>query len=114
MDKGLPASKLVLGIPFYGRSFTLEHTNETGLGAPIVGPGEEGYYTQLPGILSYFEICDLVENNEWRVHRDEFGFPYATKDDQWVGYDDEETIKQKVVGCLFSDCDVIDSFGYSG
>lgn len=55
-------------------------------------------YTQHPGLLAYFEICDLVLSGGWKQYTDKYGFPYIVKDDQWVGYDDEQSIQQKV--CL--------------
>lgn len=96
LNKGLPASKLVLGVPFFGRSFTLQFPNQTTIGAPIQGPGHEGFYTQLPGSLAYFEVCDLIASGNWEKFRDDYGFPYIVNGDQWVGYDDAESIHQKV------------------
>lgn len=97
LKKGLPRSKLVVGLPFFGRSFTLQFANETGLGAAIKGPGREGFYTQTPGLLAYFEICDLVLNEGWYRSEDSSGSPYVVNGDQWVGYDDEESLQKKVI-----------------
>lgn len=96
MKKGLPKSKLVLGIPFFGRSFTLQYYNETGIGSPIKGPGKEGYYTQNPGQLAYFEICEMELNEGWYRYEDASGSPYLVNGDQWVGYDDAQSIRRKV------------------
>ncbi|EFA10488.1 chitinase 10 isoform X1 [Tribolium castaneum] len=94
--KGFPKSKIVLGVPFFGRSFTLQFTNETQVGAPIKGPGREGFYTQNPGFLAYFEICDMLLNEGWHKGMDESGSPYMVYGDQWVGYDDSESVEKKV------------------
>lgn len=96
VEKGLDKSKLVVGIPFFGRSFTLQYVNETDIGAPIKGPGREGFYTQQPGLLSYFEICDLVLNEGWHRDEDYSGSPYIVNGDQWIGYDDMSSIARKV------------------
>lgn len=96
LNKGMPASKLVMGIPFFGRSFTLKFSNQTTIGAPVEGPGREGFYTQHPGLLAYFEICDLMSSGSWEKFRDDYGFPYIVRDDQWIGYDDTESIHQKI------------------
>lgn len=96
LKKGLDKSKLVVGIPFFGRSFTLQYVNETDIGAPIKGPGREGFYTQQPGLLSYFEICDLVLNEGWHRDEDYSGSPYIVNGDQWIGYDDMSSIARKV------------------
>ncbi|CAG9760168.1 unnamed protein product [Ceutorhynchus assimilis] len=94
---GLSSKKIILGIPFFGRSFTLEFANNTEISAPIKGPGRPGFYTQTPGFLAYFEICDMVVNEGWSRSEDQDGSPYIVNGDQWIGYDDEESIKRKVL-----------------
>ncbi|KAG5889208.1 hypothetical protein JTB14_033286 [Gonioctena quinquepunctata] len=96
LRQGLPRSKIVLGIPFFGRSFTLQYSNETDIGAAIKGPGREGFYTQTPGLLAYFEICDMILNEGWFRSHDASGSPIIINGGQWVGYDDAESIKRKV------------------
>lgn len=97
IEKGVPPSKLIFGIPFFGRSFTLLSANDTEIGAPIKDLGREGAYTRHPGLLAYFEICDLMRSGRWEQYRDESGFPYIVNGDQWVGYDDIDSIRQKVL-----------------
>lgn len=43
-------------------------------------------------------LCYIVSNENWQVSRDKkSGFdPYAYNGNQWVGYDDEISIKLKV------------------
>ena len=48
--------------------------------------------------MSYYEICDKVKNQGWRVVRDpekRMG-PYAYKNNEWVSFDDIDTIAQKI------------------
>jgi hypothetical protein len=59
---GAPRHKLLVGIPFYGQSFTLGSRTNTEPGAPSNGPGEPGKYTNQPGMLAYYEICDEGES----------------------------------------------------
>lgn len=66
------------------------------IGAPIIGPGNEGYYTQTKGFLAYFEICDLMMHEGWTLHTDNSGAPYIVKGDQWVAFDNIDSIKKKV------------------
>lgn len=77
----------------YGRSFKLQDPNNNGLGAPANGKATPGNYTRESGFLSYYEICNkgltVVQDNPAKA-------PYGYKDDQWVGYDDEESLKLKV------------------
>ena len=58
---GAPRHKLLVGIPFYGQSFTLGSRTNTEPGAPSSGPGRPGKYTNQPGMLAYYEICDEGE-----------------------------------------------------
>lgn len=60
LNEGAPAGKLVLGVPLYGRSFTLT-TSKTAPPAPASGPGTAGPITQEAGFLSYLEICSKVQ-----------------------------------------------------
>ena len=51
-----PKEKLVVGIPTYGMSFTLEDRRSNGLNAKANGGGAKGKYTGESGILSYYEV----------------------------------------------------------
>ncbi|EZA47279.1 hypothetical protein DMN91_005935 [Ooceraea biroi] len=97
LNSGCPPEKLILGVPFYGRALTLANKGQNGLGAPITGPGTAGPYTREPGMLGYNEICVSLKQGGWTVVRnEEQRVPYAYKDNQWVGYDDETSISEKV------------------
>ncbi|XP_054432464.1 chitinase-3-like protein 1 [Pteronotus mesoamericanus] len=91
---GVPAGKLLMGIPAFGKSFTLA-SSETGVGAPSSGPGAPGRFTREEGMLAYYEVCDFLRGA--MVHRlPGQQVPYATKGNQWVGYDDQESVRTKV------------------
>ncbi|XP_011704054.1 PREDICTED: uncharacterized protein LOC105459591 isoform X2 [Wasmannia auropunctata] len=98
LEKGASADKVVLGIPTYGRSYTLFNQDATELGSPADGPGTEGEATREKGYLAYYEICEgIAESDEWEVvepNPKAMG-PYAFKGNQWVGYDDENVVKLK-------------------
>jgi chitinase len=53
----VPARKLLVGIPLYGRTYVLADPQNHGLGSSIVANGTGGPYTQEPGFLSYYEVC---------------------------------------------------------
>ncbi|XP_059164930.1 chitotriosidase-1-like [Physella acuta] len=93
---GAPKSKLVIGMPLYGRSFTLEKdTPFIGVGAPILGAGQPGPYTSEAGILAYYEVCVLRAGAD-QVYIESQNVPYLVKNDQWVGYEDQVSLRAKV------------------
>ncbi|XP_042535116.1 chitinase-3-like protein 2 isoform X2 [Dipodomys spectabilis] len=94
IHKGMPAEKVIMGIPTYGHSFTLASAN-TDLGARASGPGAAGPFTKSLGILAYYEICQFLQGAKITRLQDQ-QVPYAVKGNQWVGYDDVESMKTKV------------------
>ncbi|XP_030758282.1 chitinase-like protein Idgf4 isoform X2 [Sitophilus oryzae] len=62
LQGGIPANKLVLGIPTYGRAWKLDE--DSGLtGVPPLttdGAAEPGQYSNEAGLLSYPEICNKI------------------------------------------------------
>ncbi|KAJ8731127.1 hypothetical protein PYW07_004291 [Mythimna separata] len=118
IESGADPSKLVLGIPTYGRSYTLFNPDAVEIGSPADGPGEQGDATREKGYLAYYEICESLkpkqkkrqaseedseeysdeeEEEEWTVmhpNPDAMG-PVAYKGNQWVGYDDVDIVRKK-------------------
>uniref|UniRef100_G1QUJ7 Chitinase 3 like 2 n=2 Tax=Nomascus leucogenys TaxID=61853 RepID=G1QUJ7_NOMLE len=92
--KGMPSEKVVMGIPTYGHSFTLASA-ETTVGAPASGPGAAGPITEFSGFLAYYEICQFLKGAKITRLQDQ-QVPYAVKGNQWVGYDDVESMETKV------------------
>ncbi|XP_034799908.1 chitinase-3-like protein 1 isoform X3 [Pan paniscus] len=81
---GAPASKLVMGIPTFGRSFTLA-SSETGVGAPISGPGIPGRFTKEAGTLAYYEVQYLKDRQlagamVWALDLDDFQGSFCGQD----------------------------------
>ncbi|XP_072764970.1 chitinase-3-like protein 1 [Anoplolepis gracilipes] len=123
LESGCAKEKLILGVPFYGRSFTLADKNQNGLGAPTRGAGAAGPYTQEPGTLGYNEICEFLKQGDWTVVRySEHSCPYAFKGDQWVGYDDVISLTEKtnyinslnLGGAMLWSIETDDFFGHCG
>lgn len=88
-----------MGVPFYGRSFTLADPNNHGIGAPHIGRGLAGQYSVEPGIIGYNELCETFQNQqslwnqEWEPNQ---MVPFAYYGRQWVGYENEKSIALKV------------------
>jgi chitinase len=84
----IDSKKVVLGLGFYGRAFTLQDPSCSDPGCPFSGGAKKGKCTGESGILSNSEIQPTL------VKKD--AIKYLTWDsDQWVSYDDEETLKMK-------------------
>ncbi|KAF7268724.1 hypothetical protein GWI33_018078 [Rhynchophorus ferrugineus] len=95
LDKGLPSSKLVLGIPAYGRCFNLADANNHDIGAPTTKTTCGGPYTDEDGFLAFYEIQVLVTNGfcGGTVVSDDNAYSWC--DNEWITYDNEETIATK-------------------
>uniref|UniRef100_A0A8C2WU04 chitinase n=1 Tax=Cyclopterus lumpus TaxID=8103 RepID=A0A8C2WU04_CYCLU len=93
-DKGTPVEKLMLGFAAYGRTFRLTSSN-TGVGAPASGAASAGPFTREAGFWSYYEICTFLKGTtiQWI---DDQKVPYASKNNEWVGFDTRESYEIKV------------------
>ncbi|XP_041084746.1 acidic mammalian chitinase-like [Polyodon spathula] len=93
-DQGAPLKKLMMGFAAYGRTFRLSSA-QSGVGAPASGPALAGQYTREPGFWSYYEICNFLEGTSIQWITDQ-KVPYATKGNEWVGFDTVESFETKV------------------
>ena len=94
---GADKSKLILGIPFYGQSFTTSIAGSErsghGPGTPALEPGKPGQWTNQPGMLAYYEICQNVKSGGWSEGGDNYAYHPASH--QWVGYDSVAGVRAK-------------------
>lgn len=99
LDRGAPSNKLLLGLSATGFSYTLAR-GQAGVRAQLRegdGRGRPGPFSVTPGQLAYFEICYNVFRNGWaRVFNAGTSCPYAYKGQQWVSYDDADSVRAKV------------------
>lgn len=61
---GAPPHKLVLGLPTYGHTFTVDEQVEPGMGASAMEPGLEGRFTKQKGFLGYNEVRQTLTGEE--------------------------------------------------
>ena len=56
MEKGCPKSKLVIGMPTYGRGFKLADPSNHSMGAAAEGTPQAGPLTSEAGFIAYYEV----------------------------------------------------------
>ncbi|CAF2393629.1 unnamed protein product [Rotaria sp. Silwood2] len=108
VELGCPKEKLNIGLSAYGRAFSL--FGETGMsnGKPETkkkssigvkaSAAEAGKYTREAGVLAYYEICELIQNNPnnrvfW--HR-QMSVPYVSSKSLWIGFDNVRSVTLKM------------------
>lgn len=97
INQGAPRSKIIMGLPSYGRSFTLTNANQNGVNAFSSGPGIQGEYSGESGFLTFMEVCQRVNQRGWTsVWEGTQRVPYSFNGNQWVGYDNIEAISYKL------------------
>ncbi|KAL7134553.1 hypothetical protein ABFS83_11G034400 [Erythranthe nasuta] len=91
---GVPRSKLIMGLPLYGRTWQLKDPRSYGIGAPAVdvGPGADR-----TGVLNYADVVKFNKDNKAMVVRDfETVSVYSVAGNYWVGYDDTTSVTVKI------------------
>ncbi|KAG4071657.1 hypothetical protein HA402_011811 [Bradysia odoriphaga] len=96
LRSGAPKNKLILGMPLYGRTFSLRDSTKTAVGASHNGPGIAGVYTNEPGFMGYNEICEKKLSEHWsRIWEPQQQAPYLIFNKNWISYDDSESLTLK-------------------
>nr|KAG5713385.1 hypothetical protein BaRGS_024933 [Batillaria attramentaria] len=96
VEKGAPADKINVGMGLYGRSFTLASESNFDLGDPAPRAGQAGQFTREAGFIAYYEVCDLKNRGGQIEYSNEQKVPYIHLGTQWVGYDNPESLREKV------------------
>ncbi|RMZ96005.1 chitotriosidase-1 isoform X1 [Brachionus plicatilis] len=92
IQMGFAPEMINLGLPVYGRSFTLSNPDQNSVDSSVSGPGVAQTFTQEAGFLAYYEICS---KHGTRVRDLESKVPYMYYNNQWISYDDPESFKNK-------------------
>jgi len=95
LKAGVPASKLVLGLPTFGHSWVLADANKHGIGAPGAGPSPGAKCTQSDGYLAYWEVETLISEGATVVWDNLSQTPYLYKGKTWVSYDNPKSFAAK-------------------
>lgn len=91
-------AKVTLGLGFYGRSFTLTDPSCDTAGCAFSGGGLPGNCTANSGTLSFAEITEIIANSDAKItlNKDAAVKEVVWDTNQWVSYDDAETIGLKI------------------
>jgi len=88
-ELGMPKSKIVVGLPIYGHTFKLYfnfiHTVHSLAKSEGIGNGS----------INYPEACDFLKSGGIRTFDNESKVPYAYMGNDWISYEDEESITDK-------------------
>ncbi len=100
LQNGVPANKIVLGMPTYGHSFSgvANLSTNPGPGNQFTGAGAAGPSTGATGLLAYYEIADMTANKQLTFGADSntgTAYGYNTSTQEWVSFDTPDTIALK-------------------
>jgi chitinase len=89
--------KVVFGMGFYGRSFSLQNPSCSEPGCAYSSGGKAGICSNTVGVLLNSEIQDIVKTKHLtpKLYRTEAVKTITWDSTQWVSFDDEETFKIK-------------------
>jgi GH18 family chitinase len=92
----ISSEKVVLGTAFYGRAFAATSTDCLEPGCTFESAATMGSCSRENGILLNSEIMEILETRGVTPTLDKkAGVKIATWENQWVSYDDEETLELK-------------------
>ncbi|XP_035546708.1 class V chitinase-like [Juglans regia] len=92
IGRGLSASQLVLGLPFYGYAWTLKNPNYSAIGTPATGPAITD-----DGSMNYKDIKGYIQRYGATVmYNATYVVQYCIVGSTWIGFDDVEVVKIKV------------------
>ena len=93
INEGLPASKLVLGLPFFGYAWKLANPNENSIGAPATGPA-----VTKQGDMSYKEInrYSKTQGAIGPIYNSYYVVNYLIVGSDWISFDGVDVVRIKV------------------
>jgi len=89
--------RVVLGLGFYGRSFTMKSSSCMHAGCEFTDGAHGGECTGTPGVLSAAEINNIIASGATVTMDEAAAVKIVTwNSNQWVSYDDAQTLKMKL------------------
>lgn len=96
MAKGMDRRKIQMGIPMYGRTFTLKNASDYEPFAVSAGDGIQGNVSQIQGVLSHYEACQLEkEKGTSMFWAKDWQAPFLVRGDQWISYENSRSVRAK-------------------
>lgn len=100
IDAGVPARKVVMGLPLYARSWFLRNKANAGVGAPVVAAGPKQRGSNVTGVMSYAEVAAAGEGGGRRavttVYDNSSVASYLSMGDVWVAFDGTAVVAEKL------------------
>ena len=93
---GLNPAKINFGLAMYGRGYRLADPTCNQLLCPFAGANDPAPCTNSPGVMSLLEIQQLIKRKGLTPqYLPDSMIKQITWDDQWIGYDEDETFAAK-------------------
>jgi chitinase len=102
IDAGVPASKVVMGLPLYARSWFLRNKANSGVGAPVVAAGPKQRGSNATGVMSYAEVQKIAAAGGGGRRAVTTTFDnasvasYLSIGDVWVAFDGAAVVAEKL------------------
>ncbi|KFD62705.1 hypothetical protein M514_09163 [Trichuris suis] len=94
--KGMPKEKIVVGLPTYGRGWTLSNAHDFSVGSKATGASHPLNYTRAAGVIAFYESCELLTQGAKSFRDNETGSLILVHGDQWFSCDDGESFTRKL------------------